>query len=134
MIFIATICFPKEQFVERTVIQVALLPRLTVIMTLPIPCGWGLGQGSLLGPRPPLLNVAHVESIQPDLVINIPDVVTLYPTVNISLNYFTHHRNASKSSGQSLYTFFFIAFFVAFAPPRGTWIWYCSLRKSHIDL
>ena len=77
MIFIATICFPKEQFVERTVIQVALLPRLTMSMTLPFPWGWSLGQGLSLGPRPPLLNVAHVESIQPDLVINIPDLVTL---------------------------------------------------------
>ena len=46
MIFIAIICLPKEHFVERTVIQVALLPRLTMSMTLPIPYGWGLGQSS----------------------------------------------------------------------------------------
>ena len=31
-------------------------------VTLPFPCGCGLGQGSSLGPRPPLLNVAHVEA------------------------------------------------------------------------
>ena len=77
MIFIAIMCLPGEQFVERSVIHVALMPQSTVIMTLPIPCGWGLGQGLSLGPRPPLLNVAHVEAIQPDLVINIPDLVTL---------------------------------------------------------
>ena len=52
MIFIAIICLPGEQFVERSVIQVALMPQSTMIMTLPNSLWLGFGSGLIIGTTP----------------------------------------------------------------------------------